>query len=418
VGSIFRQQYHRTDAKGRRVKKQSKKWYIQFKRAGRWVREPAYEDRSASMAMLLRRQRESDQESEGLFDHMTGEMARPIGEHIADFVKHLKDKGSSKVHWQAADSRLKKFCALGKITRGQEITKARVDGVLAELRNDPNKPMSVATSNHYLGLVKHFAQWLVDERRNTTNAISGMKKRSVQGHRVKFRRPLTQAEFQKLLDATAAGPIRKHLSGRDRAALYLLASFTGYRRRELSSVTPAAFVFGESPRVDMASGYSKRRREDRIPLNREVAAFFERYVSRKPKGEPLWKLDRKTAEMIRADMDAAGIDHKQGGVDVDFHSLRQTFTTGLARSGASPKTTQQLARHSDVNLTMSVYAKMDAADERAAVEALPVPSNLGNRYAQGYAQERAADDHVTQRMSPKKPAAKKPARRAKKGKGA
>jgi integrase len=370
------------------------------------------------MAMLLRCQREADQEAEGIFDHISAELAKPIGEHVDAFVTHLKDKGSSKVHWQAAESRLKKLFALGKITRGPEITKARIDSALAALRSDPDKPASMATSNHYLGVAKHFAQWLVDERRNTLNGIAGMKKRNVQGHRVKFRRPLSQAEFQRLLDATAIGPVRKHLSGKDRAALYLLASFTGYRRRELTSVTPASFTFGESPRVDVVSGYSKRRRDDRIPLNREVAQFFEAYTKRKPKACPLWKLDRKTAEMIRADMDAAGIDHKAGGVDVDFHSLRQTFTTGLARSGASPKVTQQLARHSDVNLTMSVYAKMDAADERAAVEALPVPSNLGGRYAQQYAQGSAAKRNATQPVSLKKPVAKRAARTAKKRKGA
>ena len=39
------------------------------------------------------------------------------------------------------------------------------------------------------------------------------------------------------------------------------------------------------------------------------------------------------------------------GLYADFHSLRHLFRDSLARAGVSPKTTQELVRHSDIRLT-------------------------------------------------------------------
>jgi integrase len=202
------------------------------------------------------------------------------------------------------------------------------------------------------------------------------------------RRPLTPAEFAKVLEAARKGPpwkgkARTPINGRDRAAIYLLASFTGYRRLELSSITPAAFQFGSDPTLTVVRGMSKRRRPECQPLNREIAEFFRQYVKGKPADKPLWNIGaERTALMIQADMLAAGLPYTKGKVVVDFHSLRQTFAADLARAGVSPKVTQQLVRHSDVNLTMKVYAKMGSDDERAAVESLPVPSTLTQHLTQ------------------------------------
>jgi integrase len=55
----------------------------------------------------------------------------------------------------------------------------------------------------------------------------------------------------------------------------------------------------------------------------------------------------------------------------DFHALRKTFITNLARAGVYPKTAQSLARHSDINLTMNVYTMVNVSDQAAAVESLP-----------------------------------------------
>jgi hypothetical protein len=67
--------------------------------------------------------------------------------------------------------------------------------------------------------------------------------------------------------------------------------------------------------------------------------------------------------MIHADLPS-------DSTDVDFHCLRHTFITMLARSGVHPKTAQRLARHSTMELTMAFYTHIGLDQEASAVEAL------------------------------------------------
>lgn len=53
-----------------------------------------------------------------------------------------------------------------------------------------------------------------------------------------------------------------------------------------------------------------------------------------------------------------------------FHSLRHTFTSNLLARGAAPKDIQELLGHSDVNLTMNVYAHATKESKRNCVKLL------------------------------------------------
>jgi integrase len=61
------------------------------------------------------------------------------------------------------------------------------------------------------------------------------------------RRPLSADEFAKLLRAAERGPELQRIGGRDRAMLYLLAAYTGYRRNEIGSLTVQSFDFESKP---------------------------------------------------------------------------------------------------------------------------------------------------------------------------
>jgi len=78
--------------------------------------------------------------------------------------------------------------------------------------------------------------------------------------------------------------------------------------------------------------------------------------------------------MLRADLDAAGIAYRDdAGRVCDFHALRHTYVTRLARSGATVKVVQTLARHSTPVLTLGVYSHLELADGAAALAALSDP---------------------------------------------
>ncbi len=61
----------------------------------------------------------------------------------------------------------------------------------------------------------------------------------------------------------------------------------------------------------------------------------------------------------------------EAGRVLDFHALRHTFITNLARGGVHPKLAQDLARHSDINLTLSRYSHTVIGDLSEALTALP-----------------------------------------------
>ena len=56
---------------------------------------------------------------------------------------------------------------------------------------------------------------------------------------------------------------------------------------------------------------------------------------------------------------------------LDFHALRHTFVTNLARAGVHPKVAQQLARHSTITLTMDRYSHTVMGELSEALEKLP-----------------------------------------------
>jgi len=91
----------------------------------------------------------------------------------------------------------------------------------------------------------------------------------------------------------------------------------------------------------------------------------------KAPGQSVFPLHHETAKMIRRDLEAAGIPYETEAGFADFHSLRGTYISALVRSGASIKTVQTLARHSNPALTLARYAKTDLHDVIGAVEFLP-----------------------------------------------
>jgi integrase/recombinase XerC len=387
MGSIFRQQYYVTLKNGTRVKRQSKKWYIQWQVGpGQYRRRPAYTNRKASEKMLERFENAVALRTEGLINEASKAAGKPIKLHVRDFIRSLRHKGDCKDHRRTTFTRIKRICRLGKIRYIGQITKGRVNKALAALA-DPKKwprPISETTANGYRTAVKSFTAWLDDEHRLKPDPLSSLHKKTVDdADRVKFRRPLSPDEFGKLLEAAVRGRPFREIAGIDRAALYILAAFSGFRRRELSSVTPKSFAFGDSPTLTVDRAYTKRKKTDPIPLRRDLAELLHSYVRDKPSNAPLWPIGRiNTAKMIQADLDAAGIAWQSGKIVVEFHSLRQNFATGLARAGVHPKLAQKLLRHSDVNLTMGVYTVMEDSEERQAVESMPVPGNLTHALTQ------------------------------------
>ncbi len=76
--------------------------------------------------------------------------------------------------------------------------------------------------------------------------------------------------------------------------------------------------------------------------------------------------------MLQVDLLAAGIPYVDvNGLYADFHALRHTYITNLARGGVSLVTAQKLARHSTPVLTAQRYTHIDLQEQKVAVDCLP-----------------------------------------------
>lgn len=153
--------------------------------------------------------------------------------------------------------------------------------------------------------------------------------------------------------------------------LYVLALSTGFRRGELASLKVSDFVLGaKPPYVRLSAQAAKNRRSAHQPLPAALVPEIERWLAGRPREALAWpELTQATSKMVRVDLKAAGIEARDAdGRVADFHALRHTFITRLARAGVMPQAAQQLARHSDVNLTMEFYTHLTDAERAAAIE--------------------------------------------------
>jgi hypothetical protein len=68
---------------------------------------------------------------------------------------------------------------------------------------------------------------------------------------------------------------------------------------------------------------------------------------------------------------SAVLNRDDRGRRADFHSLRHSYGTLLAKSGVAPRMAMALMRHTDMRLTMNVYTDPRIFDLAGAVEKLP-----------------------------------------------
>ncbi len=149
--------------------------------------------------------------------------------------------------------------------------------------------------------------------------------------------------------------------------------WSALRANELRSLRASSFDLAtDRPTVKVAAGASKRRRDDVLPLKPETARALQVHLRNHQPWDRAFRLNKswRAAQMLGEDRDAAGISCADGRA-LDFHSVRHTFISNLARAGVAPRVAQALARHSTPMLTFGVYAHLGADDERRALELLP-----------------------------------------------
>ncbi len=371
---LYRPTVTRRDKKGHKVRRKPSVWWGLFRhpRTGDQIRQSLKTtDKNAAELALSEAIRNSHRESAGLVNPYEKHFVRPLTGHIGDWHTALIAKGTTEKHANLLRMRATAVVTGCRFKCWTDLSASRVQSFIGTLRDDDK---SHQTCNFYLQAIKQFARWMVADRRAPHNPVGHLQGFNVRTDRRHDRRALSTNELRRLLTVTSAQPKRFLLDGAARSLLYRLVAETGLRAEECRSLTPQSFHFeGQHSRVTVEAAYAKNRRECEIPLRPELAARIKDWMS------GLWDTDRmfrfskdKGAAMVRADLEAAGIDYvDSSGRYADFHSLRHTFITNLARGGVHPKDAQTLARHSTINLTMDRYTHRALAEVANALSALP-----------------------------------------------
>jgi integrase len=220
MASLYKKPVILRDPKtGIKVKTKSRKWWGRFRdHLGVEHRMPLARDRGVAQTMLHNLVRKAERIAAGCADPFEEHAVRPLKKHIDAFQQYLKDKGDSAQHVFEVATRIRKIARTCKWTFLKHLSANAVQRYLAERRE---KGLSRQTSNHYLRAIKQFSRWLVRDRRNPHAPLIHLAMLNVTVDRRHDRRPLSEEEFGRLVEAAMAGPEVVCIPGPDRAMMYI-----------------------------------------------------------------------------------------------------------------------------------------------------------------------------------------------------
>jgi len=324
-------------------------------------------------------------------------------QHVEDWRRELESKGRTAKHVAMSVSHVQRIIDECGFAFWTDITADAVTGFLLKLADGlPTgkrkvKPASARTINTYLVSAKAFGRWMTRAGRAAVDPLAYLEPRRVAGNRKHIRRALLPEEISFLLHVVESLPERHGLTGASRSLLYRLCIESGLRASEARSLTRESFhLAGEAPTVAVDAAYTKNSKDDMLPLREATVALLREALAATPAGGRLFTFHKfpQYAKMLQRDLadarakwleeaadDEAERERREGtdflldvdstGRVLDFHSLRHSFASLLASGNVHPRVAQSLLRHSDINLTMSVYTHPYAEQRADAVDKLP-----------------------------------------------
>jgi len=358
-------------------------------------------DRGATEVLARKLEADAMLRAKGIIDTKAEKLAQweamPIEQHLDAFEQAMQGKGSTAKHIRTTLAYIRRLSEACGFERPADIDAARVSAHVAHLKREGAGTRAI---NARLIAFKSFTRWMFRNERLRTDPMMQVAKLNAKTDRRRCRRALSDEELAWLIAAARKAPTFQSMTGPERAMLYWLAVETGLRASELRSLTPESFGLADLDRatVTVAAAYSKHRRDDVVPLRRDLAEALATFLEDRPARTAVFAMPTRTAQMRKADMEAARqkwihnapsdkerkarehsgfLTYKDPSDRIaDFHALRHTFITRLARSGIAPAVAKSLARHSTITLTMDHYTHTLVEDERSALARLP---ELGGR---------------------------------------
>lgn len=296
-------------------------------------------------------------------------------EQIKSFEASLKRKNNTPKHVRLTINRVRLVLSGSEFKRLADFDADAVETFLA--KHCQEEDLGHRTYNHYLQAVDSFGNWLSHPKRRILekNPFAGIPRRNAETDVRHARRALSPQEIALVIETAKNSTYKvQGYDGVTRAQIYLFSYMTGLRKGEIASLTPANFKLdSDRPTFTVAASHSKHRKKDTLPLHADLVGEVRKWLSGLHMDEPLFPLlgKRKAYAMIQRDLEEAGIPYETEEGLADFHAAgRHTHITGLLRSGVSLVEAKELARHSDVRMTMK-YTHIGLEDQAKAVNRLP-----------------------------------------------
>jgi len=251
-----------------------------------------------------------------------------------------------------------------------DIDAERVQSVLAEW----DGKFSDYTRAHYLSAAKSFCRWMSRTKRSTDNPLSILP--VSRGNQKYFRRALNEKEQGDLVVGTRNLDISYGMTGEQRSMLYWVALSTGLRASAVRRLKVKDVRIGEASYLNATDGGAPNKNTSPKPLPDSLVEALNLFVTDRHRDGPLFELpgETKLGRMTRKDAAACGVSIKR----LDFHALRHTFGTTMARNGTHPRTLMSLMDHNTIQMTMRLYTHSFPEDQVAAVDRLPDLGGCGS----------------------------------------
>lgn len=368
-------------------------WFISYRAHGRRFTERAFTDRRASEQLLAQRLQESARDAVGLGDPYRRHRRAAIAVHVEAFLDGITSRHRTAKHRGLMKARLERALEGMDARRLDDLKLDVAEQFLAALLRGGASPR---TRDHYALALRQFGAWLVDTARAGANPFRRLRGVARAADARRERMALTAHQVLLLVEAAEVRPVQRYAAsrprssqvvldrlaaaGRHRGALYLFSALTGLRSAECAGIRWADLDLTDGAAwVTPRASTTKAKRLEPLPLDyrlaerlRDLRTDLARAAGRvPPPSTTVFTVPRHLPELLRKDAVHAGIPVvDQDGRRLDFHALRATCATLMARAGVPQQVARKLMRHTTVAMTAKHYEKLSRDDLRVGSQQL------------------------------------------------
>lgn len=188
-------------------------------------------DRATADRILAKHISDAQLRRDGVIDTRTDRYAaanaKPLAEHVQDWINALTAKGVTRKQVATLRVRVKGLIQSTKAERLGDLSASGIQSALGALRIG-NNALSLQTVQHHLRAIKQFSRWLKADGRLRDDPLAHLSGFNASTDRRHERRPLDVDELRWLVCVTEAAKPWRGLAGMDRAMLYRVATGSGF----------------------------------------------------------------------------------------------------------------------------------------------------------------------------------------------